>query len=155
MRLHRRESGSSLLELIVVLAIAAIGAAVAAASFTRTSEIANLRESSVDTAAAVRRKATSALGGSAGTFSIERDGLVRPGLTANPKYIPPPPGTEPANEIAFEGGTGNTHVDGRRAVASLVLCEEGHREFAYAIVCGTAGRVELRTYSDGEWRPFQ
>ena len=152
---HRHQSGFSLVELLVVTAVVGIGSAVAIASWTRVASTANLRESFVDTAAAAKRSAAGALGGTAARFSVERDGRLGRGLTVNPKYIPAPPGTEPAGEVEFEGGTGNARVNGRRAVASIVLCEEGQREFACAIVCGTAGRVELRTYSNGQWSDFR
>jgi len=150
-----QQRGLSLVELLVVLAVVAVGGALAVASFARVSSTASLRESFVDTAAAARRRATNAVGGAADAFVLDRDGRLAAGLTVNPKYIPTPPGTEPANAIEFEGGTGNARLAGRRAVVSIVVAEEGASDFAYAIVCGTAGRVELRTYANGAWRGFQ
>jgi prepilin-type N-terminal cleavage/methylation domain-containing protein len=151
----RHSRGFSLVELIVVAAVVAVGAAVAVVSLARVSSTASARESFVDTAAAAKRAAASAVGGRATTFSAERDGRVARGMTVNPKYVPAPPGTEAADEIEFEGGTGNARIGGQRAVASIVMAEEGRRDFAYAVVAGTAGRIELLTYADGVWRPFQ
>jgi prepilin-type N-terminal cleavage/methylation domain-containing protein len=153
----RRDShrGLSLVEALVVLAVVAVGAAVAVASLAQVARTATLRESFVDVAAAARRKATGAVAGPAARFDLERDAALPAGVTVNPKYVPTPPGTEAARVVELEGGTGNARLGGRRAVASVVFAEEGHRGFAYAIVFGAAGRVELQTFTDGEWRRFE
>lgn len=155
MRRSSSSSGFSLVELLVVVAFVAALGAVAISTLTLVRKTADLRTSFMDTAVAIKRKATSAVGGDAQTFVMERDAVLGSGLTINPKYIAPPSGTEQVSEIAFEGGTGNARVGGRRAVVSIVVAEEGNRDLAHAIVAGTGGRVELVTYSNGQWRRFE
>ena len=155
MTLRHGQPGFSLVEALVVLAIVSVGAAVAVASLARVSESATLRESFVDTAAAARRKATDAVAGPANRFDVARDGRLPASVAINPECIPAPPGTEAANAVEFEGGTGNARVCGRRTVASIVVAEAGDHGFAYAMVFGTAGHVELRTFTDGQWRRFE
>lgn len=155
MRRSITTSGFSLVELLVVIAVLAIAAALAAPVVSRIMSASATRQAFVETANAARRRASSSVGGERTTFSAERDGLLTPGLTVNPKYIPAPEGTEPVSEIEFEARTGTARTGGRRAVVSIVIAEEGNRDFAHAIVAGTAGRVELKTFAAGEWKEFK
>jgi prepilin-type N-terminal cleavage/methylation domain-containing protein len=150
-----RQEGFSLVELIVAVAIVAVAAFVAVPVVSTMMRAADTRQAFVETANAARRRASSAVGGERAAFSAERDGHLSAGLTINPKYIPAPEGTEPVSEIEFEAQTGTARVAGRRAVVSIVIAEAGTRDFAHAIVAGTAGRIELKTYTNGRWSEFK
>lgn len=152
---QRSQRGFSLVEMLIVAAVVAIAGAIAVASFSSASNTSALRTTFVDAAAAIKRTALRAMGGSAERFSVARDAGLPDGFAVNPEGIPAPPGTERVSEIEFDGGSGDVRANGHRAVVSVVIAERGRSDFAYAIVAGTAGRVELRTYSDGTWREFQ
>jgi type II secretory pathway pseudopilin PulG len=141
--------------LLVVIAIVAVGSAVAVPIVSTMVSASDTRQAFVETANAARRRASSAVGGERATFSATRDGHLAAGLSINPDCIPAPGGTEPVSEIDFEAGTGTARVAGRRAVVSIVIAETGNRDFAHAIVAGTAGRIELKTYSNGQWSEFR
>jgi type II secretory pathway pseudopilin PulG len=148
-------SGFSLVELLVIAAVVAVASVVAVPVVSSMMSASDTRQAFVETANAARRRASSAVGGDRATFSAERDGYLTAGLTVNPKYIPAPDGTEPVSEIEFEPQTGTARAAGRRAVVSIVIAEAGNREFAHAIVAGTAGRIELKTFANGQWSEFK
>lgn len=149
--MRRSEQGFTLVELVVTTGVLAILAGIAVVMLRPAQQAADLRTLVSDTANAIRLKASAAATGKTEYFTKE-DIRAVDAIAINPR-APRLPGTVVTTDFALQGGTGTAYYDGARAVVSIVLCEASDHAKAYAIVVGTAGRVEIKRINEktGAW----
>lgn len=147
--------GFSTVELLVVLGIVVIVAAIVipgllASRRTEAFEtaVAEMR-SAIEIAAARSREGTSVTFAAGNALAAER-----PSVTINPKFVPPPDGTEIAPVVVFQGGTGNPHVDGVQRGFSVVVSETNGETISHssAIVVTSVGTVSRWDLDGRTWR---
>lgn len=145
--------GYSMLELIIVVALVVIAAAVAVPLFSRANKTSDLETAKNDVANAIRsvsqRAATRA---AAQSFDLSKV-TVASSVAVFPDGVDLPDGTSPCEKLFFEGGTGYPIYDGRRAAVSVVLAERGQeRTSARALVFSASAMLTEYRLVDGQWQ---
>jgi prepilin-type N-terminal cleavage/methylation domain-containing protein len=149
------ESGLSMAELLVVVAIVAITAGIAAPSLSATLRTSAYKSTVTTTVNRLATRRAEAARGSSTVFSTQSDIILEhPSMVLNPFDVQPPDLVEIATDITFQGGTGDCYVSGERRRAAIVIANWGDLRDAYAIVVGTSGRISTMRRSANGWEEF-
>ena len=154
--MKRDQGGFTFVELLFVIAVVAIAAALAVPSVMRARRVSAIESARTEIASALRRTSErAAVTGAVQPFSAYE--LPLPGdLVLMPGSVGLPDGTAPGASIAFEGGTGYPLLDGARQAVAIVAAErEAETTNAVAIVISRSGIVTEHRRGAGGWERIQ
>jgi prepilin-type N-terminal cleavage/methylation domain-containing protein len=147
-----REQGVSLLELLVVVAIAVVGLGVAVTLMPAARHSADLNGTLDQLVFDLERASASAHArGSDVTYAVSQ--LVYPVDRLRVNEVPAvPEDVRLAHAITFEGGTGKARLDTGVNQAAITLSVP-RSNLHVAVFVGRSGKVTPMNYVDGGWRP--
>ena len=154
MRLLRRREGFSLLELVIVIAIVAVAAAIAVPSIVAAMRVSAYKSTMTTTVNRLATLRAQASRGAATTFSTADIVLEHGSMVVNPQSVVPPDGVAAAEAITFQGGTGHCFVGADLRAAAIVLASPDDSREAYAIVIGSTSRISTKRKTAEGWEDY-
>jgi prepilin-type N-terminal cleavage/methylation domain-containing protein len=143
--------GFSLVELLLVVAVLAVAAAVAVPTLFRARRSAGLGDAETATRAELQSAMTRAASATEATPFTVSALAHADGVAIDPEGLRPPDGTVAAATIVFQPGTGYPAVDGVRRPVAVVIADADDARDASSIVVGSSGTLRLYRLGANGW----